>query len=205
MEQEKNQFETKEVKVILLGETGVGKTSIINRFITNEFITEDTITLGSSFFTKEIKKQNINYKLKIWDTTGQEKFHSVTNLFIKGSNIIILVYSVNSLNSFEELNYWYKSLKRNLEGDNHILAIVGNKIDLKNEVVISEDEGKKFAENKNAVFKLVSAKEDPKGINKLFDKLLEELSQIDFESRTESYIIKKKSIKKKKKQKCCEK
>ena len=205
MEQEKNQFETKEVKVILLGETGVGKTSIINRFITNEFITEDTITLGSSFFTKEIKKQNINYTLKIWDTTGQEKFHSVTNLFIKGSNIIILVYSVNSLNSFEELNYWYKSLKRNLEGDNHILAIVGNKIDLKNEVVISEDEGKKFAENKNAVFKLVSAKEDPKGINKLFDKLLEELSQIDFESRTESYIIKKKSIKKKKKQKCCEK
>ena len=205
MEPEKNKIETKEVKVILLGETGVGKTSIINRFISNEFINDNTITLGSSFSTKEIKKQNINYKLKIWDTTGQEKFHSVTNLFIKGSNIIILVYSVDSLDSFEQLNYWYKSLKRNLEGDKHILAVVGNKIDLKNEAVISEDEGKKFAENKNAIFKLISAKEDPKGINKLFDKLLEELSQIDFESRTESYIIKKKSIKKKKKQKCCEK
>ena len=115
-----------------------------------------------------------------------------------------MVYSVDSLDSFEQLNYWYKSLKRNLEGDKHILAVVGNKIDLKNEAVISEDEGKKFAENKNAIFKLISAKEDPKGINKLFDKLLEELSQIDFESRTESYIIKKKSIKKKKKQKCCE-
>jgi len=204
MEPEKNKIETKEVKVILLGETGVGKTSIINRFISNEFINDNTITLGSSFSTKEIKKQNINYKLKIWDTTGQEKFHSVTNLFIKGSNIIILVYSVDSLDSFEQLNYWYKSLKRNLEGDKHILAVVGNKIDLKNEAVISEDEGKKFAENKNAIFKLISAKEDPKGINKLFDKLLEELSQIDFESRTESYIIKKKSIKKKKKQKCCE-
>ena len=204
MEPEKNKIETKEVKVILLGETGVGKTSIINRFISNEFINDNTITLGSSFSTKEIKKQNINYKLKIWDTTGQEKFHSVTNLFIKGSNIIILVYSVDSLDSFEQLNYWYKSLKRNLEGDKHILAVVGNKIDLNNEAVISEDEGKKFAENKNAIFKLISAKEDPKGINKLFDKLLEELSQIDFESRTESYIIKKKSIKKKKKQKCCE-
>ena len=204
MEPEKNKVETKEVKVILLGETGVGKTSIINRFISNEFINDNTITLGSSFSTKEIKKQNINYKLKIWDTTGQEKFHSVTNLFIKGSNIIILVYSVDSLDSFEQLNYWYKSLKRNLEGDKHILAVVGNKIDLKNEAVISEDEGKKFAENKNAIFKLISAKEDPKSINKLFDKLLEELSQIDFESRTESYIIKKKSIKKKKKQKCCE-
>ena len=87
----------------------------------------------------------------------------------------------------------------------YILAVVGNKNDLKNEAVISEDEGKKFAENKNAIFKLISAKEDPKSINKLFDKLLEELSQIDFESRTESYIIKRKSIKKKKKQKCCEK
>jgi small GTP-binding protein len=92
MEPEKNKIETKEVKVILLGETGVGKTSIINRFISNEFINDNTITLGSSFSTKEIKKQNVNYKLKIWDTTGQEKFHSVTNLFIKGSNIINIRY-----------------------------------------------------------------------------------------------------------------
>ena len=203
MESEDKKIETKVVKVILLGETGVGKTCIINRFITNEFNKETSITLASSYLTKEIQKQNINYNLKIWDTTGQEKYHSVTNLFIKGSNIIILVYSIDSLNSFERLNFWYASLKRNIEDDNYILAVVGNKSDLISEMNVSEEEGKKFAEEKKAIFKLVSAKEDPIGINELFDNLLEELSQIDFESRTESYMIEKKKVKKKKKQKCC--
>ena len=110
---------------------------------------------------------------------------------------------MDSLNSFEQLNYWYSSIKQSIEGENHILAIVGNKMDLKNSMVVSEEESRKYAENKNAIFKLVSAKEDPKGINKLFDKLLEELSQINFESMTQSYIIRKKNIKKKKKQKGC--
>ena len=203
MESEDKKIETKVIKVILLGETGVGKTCIINRFITNEFNKESSITLASSYLTKEIQKQNINYNLKIWDTTGQEKYHSVTNLFIKGSNIIILVYSIDSLNSFERLNFWYASLKRNIEDDNYILAVVGNKSDLISEMNVSEEEGKKFAEEKKAIFKLVSAKEDPIGINELFDNLLEELSQIDFESRTESYMIEKKKVKKRKKQKCC--
>ena len=203
MDSDGKKIEEKVIKVILLGEMGVGKTCIINRFITNEFNKEIPITLAASYLTKEIKKQNIKYKLKIWDTTGQEKYHSVTNLFIKGSNIIILVYSIDSINSFEKLNYWYESFKKNIEDDNYILAVVGNKSDLISEMNVSEEEGKKFAEEKEAIFKLISAKVDPIGINDLFDKLLEELSQIDFESRTESYFIEKKKVKKKKKQKCC--
>ena len=191
--------ETKEVKIIILGETGVGKTSLINRYVNNEFNNDNEVTVGSSSSEKLVKRLNVNYRLTIWDTSGQEKYHSVTNLFIKGSNIVILIYSIDSMNSFEHLKYWYSAMKDNLDKQNYILAIVGNKCDLSNEAVVSEEEGKKFAKDKKALFKLVSAKEDPNGVNKLFDILLDELGQIDFESRTDSYKITKPRKKKKEK------
>ena len=190
--------ETKEVKIILLGETGVGKTSLINRYVNNEFNIDSEVTLGSSSSVKVVKRLNINYRLSIWDTSGQEKYHSVTNLFIKGSNIVILIYSIDSRDSFEHLNNWYSAMKDNLDKKNYILAIVGSKSDLKNMAVVSEEEGRKFAMDKKALFKLVSAKDDPYSVNKLFDLLIDELGQINFESKTESYFIKKSPKKKKK-------
>ncbi len=167
----------REVKIILLGDSGVGKTSIINRYINNRFNPEMISSLGSKSNEKIVMRDNIKYKLIIWDTSGQEVYRSLTNLFIKGSNIVILVYSIDSLSSFEGLDYWYKSLLEKIEGDNYILAVVGSKVDLINEEVISEEQGKKYAEEKKAFFKLVSSKENPKGIEQLFEKLLDDLIQ----------------------------
>ena len=90
----------KAIKVILLGESGIGKTSIIRRYINNEFSQYSESTLGTTFLVKEIVKKNIIYSLIIWDTSGQEKYHSVTNLFINNSNIVILIYSIDSRISF---------------------------------------------------------------------------------------------------------
>ena len=90
----------KAIKVILLGESGIGKTSIIRRYINNEFSQYSESTLGTTFLVKEIVKKNIIYRLIIWDTSGQEKYHSVTNLFINNSNIVILIYSIDSRISF---------------------------------------------------------------------------------------------------------
>ena len=197
----------KEIKVILLGNSGVGKTSIINRYIYNKFDQNSETTLGSTYFTKEIEKDNILYKLNLWDTTGQEKYHSITNLFIKGSHIVVLVYSVDSLSSFEGLEYWYNSIKENLEGNNYVLAVVGSKSDLikDEDEVISEEEAKQFAKDRKAKFKLVSSKEDPEGINNLFESLLNELIRLNFVTVSTSYIIKRKKHKdkEKKKNKCC--
>ena len=165
----------KELKIILLGNSGVGKTSIINRYIHNQFNLNSETTIGSSFLTKIINKDNIEYRLNIWDTTGQEKYHSITNLFIKGSNAVILVYSINFLSSFEGLNSWYESIKEHLQGNEYILAVIGSKSDLIQEEVVSEEDGKKFADERDAIFKLVSSKEDPDGINNLFNTILEEL------------------------------
>jgi small GTP-binding protein len=205
---ENNSEDEKEIKVILLGNSGVGKTSIINRYVNNVYNSNCETTLGSTYSTREVIKDNVVYKLNLWDTTGQEKYHSITNLFIKGSSIVILVYSIDLLSSFEGLNYWYNSIKENLEGNNYVLAVVGSKSDLINEEeeVVSEDEAKNFAKERNAIFKLVSSKEDPVGINNLFDMLLDELIKMNYIPVKDSYVIKRKKHKddkEKKKKKCC--
>ena len=200
MDVQKDVKEEKDVKVILLGESGVGKTCIINRYINNVYNNLTPSTLGTAFSVKEIKKGNIKYNVNVWDTTGQEKYHSVTNLFINGSNIVILVYSITSESSFKGLEYWYNSLKEKLEGENYILAIIGSKCDLAEEEVVPEEDGRNYAKSKKAIFKLVSAKEDPEGINKMFDSLLDELIKSEkLGERLESHVItnpKKKSKKK---------
>ena len=137
----------KDIKVILLGDTGVGKTCIINRYINNKFDSNIENTVCSSFSTKEVIKNNILYRLNLWDTIGQEKYNSITNIFIKGSNIVILVYSVDSLSSLQDLDLWYNSVNNALQENSYILAIVGNKADLiiEEESVVSEEEGRKYA------------------------------------------------------------
>ena len=196
-----------DIKIILLGNSGVGKTCIINRYVNNTYDPETDSTLGSNTSCKLIKKNNKSYMLNFWDTTGQEKYHSITNLFIKGSNIVILVYSVDSLSSFQGLDYWYKSIQEKLEGNNYILSIVGSKSDLikDEEEVVSEEEAKKYAKEKNAIFKLVSSKEDPEGINNLFNTLLDEFINNDYLTENKSYVIKKRNHedKDKNKKKCC--
>ena len=101
----------RDVKIILLGDSGVGKTSIIKRFINNTFNPEEKSSIGSKSNDKKVIINNITYKVVIWDTSGQEVYHSLTNLFIKGSNIVILVYSIESYESFENLKYWHECLK----------------------------------------------------------------------------------------------
>ena len=189
----------KDVKIILLGENGVGKTSIINRYITNQFNPDvQNVTLGSNYFTKEIKNNSVNYRLKIWDTNGQEKFHSVTSLYIQGSNIILLVYSLDSKESFENLDFWYNTIKSSLDGKNYIFAIIANKSDLKDNVAVSDEEGKKYAKEKKAIFRKISAKEDGNVIDKLFDDLIDELRKTNFEVNS-SIVLTKTHFKKKKK------
>ena len=200
VKEKKENEEIKALKIILLGENGVGKTSIINRYINNEFNPDNqNETLGSSFFTKEVTKLNTTYQLKIWDSTGQEKYHSITKLFINGANIVLLVYSLDLIESFNSLEYWITTVEESLAGKNYILAIIANKTDLKEEALITEEEGKKLAEDKNVLFKSISCKEEGDSVFKLFDFLLDEITKINIEP-TNSYVLRKKNFRRKKKQ-----
>ena len=161
-------------KIYILGDQGVGKTNIINRYIYGNFDTSSTPTLGSAFGEKKINKEGTIYLLKIWDTAGQEKFNSITKLFIRGSQIILLVYSIDNLKSFENLKPWIDYIRDELPESKYVLGIVGNKTDLYENEVITEEQGKKYATDNNAFFYLVSAKCEPRGIQKLFELILDE-------------------------------
>jgi small GTP-binding protein len=152
----------------LIGESGVGKTSIISRYTTNTFDPQTLTSSSAQFLTKTINlNENTSIKFDIWDTAGQEKFKSLAKIFYKDAKVIILVYDITNKPSFETLkNYWYKEIMDNSISD-LILAIVGNKSDLYENEQVSDKEGKLFAKEINAIFKSTSALSN-RGINSLF-------------------------------------
>ena len=198
----------KKLKVILLGNSGVGKSSIILKYVKDRFIEGMLPTIGSTYMQKVIIRDNIAYNLNIWDTSGTEKYHSVTKLFLQNAHIVILVYSIVDKQSLKGLDYWHNEVC-NMLGNNFVLSIVGNKCDLfdQEEIeAISEEEGEKIAKEKNAIFKLISAKKDKKGIDTLFEQLLDEyLNKIDKSERlSHSFLANNINIDiEKPRKKCC--
>ena len=100
-----------ELKVILLGESGVGKTSIIKRYLYDQFNLEHNPSSTMNYVEKQMTVKNKNIRLNIWDTIGQEKYRSLSKLFLNETQIVILVYSVTDKKSFEELSYWNQLFK----------------------------------------------------------------------------------------------
>ena len=163
-----SQEEEGSYKVVLLGESGVGKTSIINQFINEEFLEDQESTTGATFSSKEVEtKSGQIIKFVVWDTAGQEKFRSLTKMFYKNAIAAILVYDITRKESFEELKkYWAEQIKET-SSKNIIICIAANKYDLLEFEEVEEGEGRKLAKDLNAIFKTTSAKNQT-GINDLF-------------------------------------
>ena len=107
-------------KVVLIGESGVGKTSIISRYMTDSFSSTLGSTPGANFTTKTIflKNENQSIKFEIWDTAGQERYRALAKVFYKNAAVCVLVYDITRKTSFNELkNYWYKEIKENAQKD----------------------------------------------------------------------------------------
>ena len=163
--------EEQDIKVILVGEMGTGKTSLINVLMGGKFIEGAEITTSSaSFVTKQMKIDNKLYSINLWDTIGQEKFRSLTKIFIKDSKIVIFVYDITRLKTFEELEFWFQTIKDVL-GENVVLGIVGNKQDLFVKEEVKEEKVKKYAAEKKVPFKLTSAK-NPLSFTTFLEELL---------------------------------
>ena len=171
------------IKITLIGNSGVGKTSIINQYIDQTFDEANAATIGANYSEKVITKNNKEYELNIWDTAGQEKFHAVGKHFYKDAYIVCLVYDITSQDSLEQLEtIWYPDIKK--YGEKYtILAVVGNKSDLyENDNLADENKAKEFAQSINATFMLTSAKTGD-GIEKLFDTLVDKFLSSDFNSK----------------------
>ena len=177
------------IKLILLGQAAVGKTSIINRYVADTFESE-VISSSSMTYTQKriiINKQNI--LLNIWDTVGQEKFKSLSKLFFNDTKIVILVYSITNKYTFKNLDYWLKTFQETI-GDDVVLGVAGNKSDLFLQQEVEEEEGAKYAEKIGAIFSLISAKENRLGLDKFIEQLVTE-----YIKRNPNLITNKSSIK----------
>ena len=165
------------VKAILIGNMFVGKTSLINASIGMKFNPLERTTISANYVKKEMKIDKTKYIINLWDTAGQEKLKSMTKLFFKGANIVIFVYDITDEKSFQDLEKWIKDVKDILE-NNYICGIVGNKKDLYLKEVVKEEEAKQLANLNKMNFKLVSAKEDPKGFVDFLEVLIRDASNI---------------------------
>ena len=192
------------IKVILLGETGVGKTCLINAYMGKRFIKNSITTLSPESERKLIEINQKKYLIELWDTAGQEKYRSMNNLFIKESKVVIFVYNVTLESSFSELDYWVKTTKEILSNE-AVYGVAGNQADLIDDITVSDEEGKKFAKDNGALFCTTSAKEDSKGFQMFLDQLINQYVEKNIDKGSNNKDKRKLSFKntKKKRKRCC--
>ena len=171
-------------KVVLLGDSGVGKTCIISRYISGAFDQNSPTTNGASYASKIVEIANKSVSLDIWDTAGQEKYKSLTKFFYKDAKVAILVYDITQKESFTNMKqYWYEQLKEFGSKDT-IIGVAGNKCDKYEKEDVSENEGKEFAEQIGAFFEMTSAKNNT-GINDLFMNAAQRFFDPDYKQNPE--------------------
>ena len=161
-----------EIKICLLGDVSVGKTSIASRFCKNSFNENYINTIGGAYQQQNIVLNNgAKIKLHIWDTSGQDRFRSMTNLYYRDAQVAILTYDVTNETSLESLNYWLNELNDKVEIDNMLLCLAGNKTDVdQSEKRVPTSKGKAFAEQHNMLFYETSAKTGV-GVKELFQAI----------------------------------
>ena len=166
---EEEKIKTIEIKIVLLGNINVGKTSIASRYCKNVFNEHHINTIGGAYQQQKVILSNGSaVKLHIWDTSGQERFRAMTNLYYRDAQVAILTYDVTNESSFSGIEFWINELKYKVENDNMILCLVGNKSDAKeDERKVSKIKGKNYAEENNMLFFETSAKNGD-GVKDLF-------------------------------------
>ena len=176
-------------KLVLIGDSGVGKTNILTRYTKNEFSLATQATVGVEFGSKIIKKNDKLIKLQIWDTAGQERYKSITSAYYKGSKGAFVVYDISRKPTFENVDKWIGELKTNASED-VLIMLVGNKSDLEDKREVQIDETKKKAEQHKIAFCETSALKG-NNIEQAFDSLIDEIAKkVEKEKLSEVKVIK---------------
>ena len=187
-------------KLMVIGESKVGKTSLIKRFTKDQFGGVYLTTVGMDFQDKIIGIENKKVRLQVWDSAGQERFRNITKSYFQSSDGLLVVYDIADKESFEKISFWMNSIK-NYAPENVKLILVGNKCDLVNERQVSFEEGENYAKKYNIKFFEASAK-DGTNVNELFFYLANEIYQND-KTKGKDKGVKIESGNKKGKKKCC--
>jgi small GTP-binding protein len=146
-------------KILLVGDSGVGKTSLLMRFSDREFVSNYITTIGIDFRVKMIDVDGRRVKVQIWDTAGQERFRSITKSYYRGSHAIVMVYDATDRVSFKRITSWLIDVKKHMvDGDNFITILVANKCDLDHLRQVTYEEGKTLADENGMKYYETSAK-----------------------------------------------
>ena len=176
-------------KLILVGESGVGKTSIISHYL-NKYEEKIEPTLGAYFSNKTIICDGYQINFEIWDTAGQEQYRSINALFYKDASICLMVYDITNRSSFDSIkDYWYESVKES-GNEGIIFGIAGNKNDLFEDEEVNESEAREYSDSINACFKLTSAQ-----LNTSIDDIFRMLGEKYLMSKKELLLKDDKNIK----------
>lgn len=145
-------------KLVIIGDSGVGKSNLLSRFTRNEFNLESKSTIGVEFATKTLDFDSKVIKAQIWDTAGQERYRAITSAYYRGAVGALLVYDVTRRISFENVERWLKELRDHTD-QNIVVMLVGNKSDLRHLVAVSTEDAKNLAERESLYFMETSALE----------------------------------------------
>jgi len=172
-------------KIVLLGDSGVGKSNLVFRFTKNEFNKDSKSTIGVEFATKTVQiEDNKLVKAQIWDTAGQERYRSIASSYYRGAVGALLVYDVTDRNSFNHVPMWLKEVEENAEKD-CLIMLVGNKMDLNDQRTVFVRDGRSFARKNGLAFIETSAL-DATGVDTAFQRILQEIYKVQTKKQLKS-------------------
>ncbi|KAJ8036513.1 Ras-related protein Rab-11B [Holothuria leucospilota] len=163
-------------KVVLIGDSGVGKSNLLSRFTRNEFNLESKSTIGVEFATRSIQVDGKTIKAQIWDTAGQERYRAITSAYYRGAVGALLVYDIAKHLTYENVARWLKELRDHAD-NNIVIMLVGNKNDLRHLRAVPTDEAKAFAE-KNSLSFIETSALDSTNVEQAFVQILTEIYKI---------------------------
>ncbi|XP_051125982.1 ras-related protein RABA1c [Andrographis paniculata] len=163
-------------KVVLIGDSGVGKSNLLSRFTRNEFSLESKSTIGVEFATRSLTVDGKVIKAQIWDTAGQERYRAITSAYYRGAVGALLVYDVTRHSTFENVERWLKELRDHTD-PNIVVMLIGNKSDLRHLVAVSTEDGTSFAERESLCFMETSAL-DATNVDNAFTEVLAQIYHI---------------------------
>ena len=177
-------MDCKTCQLLIIGDSSVGKTSLINRYTNGTFKEEYLATVGLDYSSKEEEFNNETVHIKLWDTAGQERFKSLTQNYLRNADGILLVYDVTKTESFENLKDWICSIKQNMETKNIFLPLIicGNKVDMEESREITKEDAEKFASKNNYKYFETSAKTGEgvdDAIRELVNQILNQDGEVD--------------------------
>ncbi|PRT52600.1 Ras-related protein Rab-11B [Wickerhamiella sorbophila] len=169
-------------KIVLIGDSGVGKSNILGRFTRNEFNLESKSTIGVEFATRTVTVDGKVIKAQIWDTAGQERYRAITAAYYRGAVGALLMYDISKPETYEGVNRWLNELREHAVSQ-IVIMLVGNKCDLKHLRAVSTDEARQFAEEKKLLFIETSAL-DATNVELAFQNILTEIYRQHAEQTT---------------------